>query len=106
KNGYVYALDASSGGLIWWFNPPSIKRVSTENANYVSTGKYDPLQPWINYPSNKTFLQCPGLNGGIESDAAYAYDKIYVASYNFCITGQVQSVDNSSNNNTGITNVQ
>src|SRR5947207_2488040 len=27
KNGYLYALDASTGSLLWYFNPPSVKRV-------------------------------------------------------------------------------
>jgi len=93
KNGYVYALDASIGSLLWYFNPPSVKRVGTPNANYVVTDSYDPTQRWIDYPSASVFEQCPGANGSIESDIAFAYKLVFVATYNLCAFGAVTSVD-------------
>ncbi len=95
-------LVVSSGN----FDPPAIARLNTENANYVATGTYNAIQAWANYPSNETFVQCPGLNGGIEADIAVAYGMVYIASYNFCTEGEVTSVGSPSSTNFGITNVQ
>ena len=106
KNGYLYALNAVTGKLLWYFDPPGVARQNTANANYVVTGKYNPTLGWANYPSNQTFIQCPGLNGGIEADLAQAYGKVYIASYNFCTQGQATSVSTPSSSNFGITSVQ
>jgi len=92
KNGYLYSLNALTGKLLWYFDPPSVARNLTRNANYVATGNYSGTLPWINYPSTQEFKQCPGENGAIESDIAYAYSMIYVATYNFCTFGQVTPV--------------
>ncbi|MDG6915578.1 MAG: PQQ-binding-like beta-propeller repeat protein [Nitrososphaerota archaeon] len=93
KNGYLYALSALTGKLLWYFDPPTVARSLTGNANYVATGNYSATQPWINYPSTKPFEQCPGENGAIEADIAYAYSMIYVATMNFCTFGQVSGVN-------------
>jgi len=92
KNGYVYAMNALTGTLLWYFDPPAVVRNLTGNADYVVTGNYSATLPWINYPSTQEFKQCPGENGAIESDIAYAYSMIYVASYNFCTSGEVSAV--------------
>ncbi len=92
KNGYLYALTALTGKLLWYFDPPTVARSLTGNADYVATGNYSGTLPWINYPSTSEFLQCPGENGAVESDIALAYSKIYVATYNFCTHGQVAPV--------------
>jgi glucose dehydrogenase len=93
KNGYVYALDASTGSLLWYFDPPSVKRMGTGNADYVATGSYNPTQRWINYPSVGEFEQCPGANGAIESDVSLSHDLLYVATFNFCAFGFVAPVN-------------
>jgi len=93
KNGYLYALDALTGTLLWYFNPPTVARNLTGNANYVVTQNYSGSLPWINYPSTQQFEQCPGENGAIESDIAFAYSIIYVATMNFCTFGQVSPVN-------------
>ena len=92
KNGYLYALDAKSGASLWAFDPPSVVRLNTQNAEYTSTGTYDPAQPWIDYPSTGQFEQCPGEYGAIESDIAVAYGKVYVAVQNLCSVGKVSDV--------------
>jgi alcohol dehydrogenase (cytochrome c) len=92
KNGYLYALNALTGKLLWYFDPPSVARSLTGNADYVTTGNYSGTLPWINYPSTDQFLQCPGENGAVESDIAFANSKVYVATYNFCAYGQVAPV--------------
>lgn len=106
KNGYVYALDAVSGSLLWFFNPPSVKRLGTENADYVVTSKYNATIPWINYPSTSQFKQCPGSNGAVESDVAFAYGKLFVAAHNFCTFGQVGPVEGYASNEWGVRYLQ
>jgi alcohol dehydrogenase (cytochrome c) len=106
KNGYLYALNEMTGKLIWYFDPSAVARINTGNANYVVTGKYNATQPWSTYPSNQTFVQCPGIDGGIEADIASAYGKIYIASYNFCVEGQITSVSQPAPGDWGITDVQ
>ena len=102
KNGYLYAIDALTGSLLWYFNPPSVKRVGTPNANYVVTASYDPDQRWIDYPSTGVFEQCPGANGSIESDIAFAYKLVFVATYNLCAFGTVTSVDSYGGSHWGV----
>ncbi len=102
KNGYVYALDAKTGGLLWYFNPPSEVRLNTANGNFVVTGKYAANQTWINAPSNSTAEQCPGIEGGIESDIAVAYGKVFVATHNFCTFVTVGPVNQVAANESGL----
>ncbi|MDA4118542.1 MAG: PQQ-binding-like beta-propeller repeat protein, partial [Thaumarchaeota archaeon] len=106
KNGYLYALDALTGKLLWYFDPPTIVRNLTGNADYVATRNYSGTLPWINYPSTQEFKQCPGENGAVESDIALAYSKIYVATYNFCTFGQVAPVSKEGSQVWGVTGLQ
>jgi len=106
KNGYVYALDALTGKKLWYFDPPTVARSMTSNADYVVTGNYSGNLQWINYPSTKQFKQCPGQNGAVESDIAFAYSRIYVATYNFCTFGQVASVGAEGSGVWGVTGLQ
>ena len=106
KNGYLYALNALTGKLLWYFDPPAVARNLTGNANYVATGNYSGTLPWINYPSTKQFKQCPGENGAVESDIAFAYSMIYVATYNFCTFGQVAPVSTEGSHVWGVTGLQ
>ncbi|MEM4303076.1 MAG: PQQ-binding-like beta-propeller repeat protein [Candidatus Caldarchaeum sp.] len=74
KNGEIYALNAADGRLLWLFTPPSLKKT---------------IQPtlakrWHNDPSDQSFLQCPGAFGGIESDMALGYGKVFAAVMNLC----------------------
>jgi alcohol dehydrogenase (cytochrome c) len=102
KNGYVYALDATTGSLLWYIDPPSVRRAGTGNANFVATGVYNATQHWINYPSTSVFEQCPGANGAVESDMAYAYGLLYVATYNLCAYVVVASVNTRGANQWGV----
>ncbi len=83
KNGYFYALSASSGKMLWYFSAPSIKRAAT-SAILDPTNKTEMERPWQNYPSTRPYLQNPCGSGGIES--APAYDPVaniaVVATYN------------------------
>ncbi len=82
KNGYVYALDARTGDEIWKFNPPSLVRFNTANANYADTHLYNATKGWVS--NTPGYEQCPGVNGGIESDIAVSGGRVFVASHNFC----------------------
>jgi alcohol dehydrogenase (cytochrome c)/quinohemoprotein ethanol dehydrogenase len=106
KNGYIYALDALTGRQLWYFDPPTVARSLTGNANYVVTKNYSGNLPWINYPSTKQFKQCPGQNGAVESDVAFAYSKLYVATYNFCTFGQVAPVGTEGSQVWGVKGLQ
>jgi glucose dehydrogenase len=81
KNGYVYALGATSGKLIWYFDPPSVVRTNTPNADYVKSGAYNAT---LRATAPNTVIQCPGINGGVESDIAVSGGRIFVATHNFC----------------------
>jgi glucose dehydrogenase len=102
KNGYVYALDALTGNKLWYFDPPSLVRLNTANADYVATGNYSGTLPWINSPSTAQFTQCPGTQGGVESDIAVAYGMVYVATHNYCTYGQVSDVQTVGSNVWGV----
>jgi glucose dehydrogenase len=106
KNGYVYALGALTGALVWYFNPPTVARHLTENANYVVTKNYSATLQWINYPSTQQFEQCPGENGAVESDIAFAYSMIYVATFNLCSYGQVAAVNIQGGQTWGVKSLQ
>ncbi len=97
KNGYVYALDARTGSEIWHFNPPSLVRVNTENADYAATGTYNATKPWVS--TTPGYQQCPGVNGGVESDISLSGGRVFVATHNFCAfvtTGPVSDVGGST----------
>ncbi len=99
KNGILYAFDAATGEIIWYFNPPAIKRTEWTPFHAASKlnsgpkdnsiiGNWDPRnpdtfkRPWQNWPSKDTFWQNPPASGGIESDIAYDGKSVFVATYN------------------------
>ncbi|HEY6282835.1 MAG TPA: PQQ-binding-like beta-propeller repeat protein [Nitrososphaerales archaeon] len=82
KNGYVYAIDARTGNEIWKFNPPSLVRLNTGNADYSNSGKYNATQAWVS--TIPGYEQCPGVNGGVESDISVSEGRVFVATHNFC----------------------
>ena len=96
KNGYVYAIDARTGNEIWKFDPPSLVRFNTGNADYSSSGKYNATQPWVS--TTPGYEQCPGVNGGVESDISVWEGRVFVATHNFCAfitTGPVNAIGGS-----------
>lgn len=103
KNGYLYALDAESGDLIWYFNPPILKRINSENADFVKTNNYDPNKLWINYPSTETVIQCPGVFGAVSYNIALGYNTIYMTAFNRCSKLSVAPITNIGD--TGVTDI-
>ncbi len=97
KNGYVYALDAKTGDEIWHFNPPTLVRVNTQNADYAGTGNYNATKAWVS--TIPGYEQCPGVNGGVESDISVSGGRVFVATHNFCAyvtTGPVNEIGGST----------
>jgi len=96
KNGYTYAIDARTGNEIWKFDPPSLVRFNTGNADYSSSGRYNATQPWVS--TTPGYEQCPGVNGGVESDISVSEGRVFVATHNFCAfitTGPVNAIGGS-----------
>lgn len=83
KNGYFYALDAATGKMLWYFDPPSIARLPVSEI-LDPTNRSDMNKPWANYPSVRPYVQNPCNGGGIESSPAYdpVSNIAFVASYN------------------------
>ncbi len=95
RNGYLYALDASNGKPIWTFDPPSVKRLNSDNS--------DLSKPWLNYPSKEATIQCPGVYGAVSSNIVLAYSNIYISTFNRCSKIDVAPV--SSIGDTGVKNI-
>ena len=83
KNGYLYALDATTGKMFWAFNAPSIKRAA-DSRLLNPMNRQDMTKPWEFYPATKG-VQNPWGAGGIESDPAYdpTSNTAFVATYNY-----------------------
>jgi alcohol dehydrogenase (cytochrome c) len=96
KNGYVYAINAKTGNEVWEFDPPSLVRFNTPNADYARTGTYNATQDWVS--KTPGYEQCPGVNGGIEADISISEGRVFVATHNFCAfitAGPVNSIGGS-----------
>jgi len=83
KNGYFYALDAQTGGLLWYFDAPSLARTpSAQLHNPLNQTQMD----WNTECGDTctSALQNPTATGGIESDPAYDPNAsmVFVATYN------------------------
>ena len=101
KNGYLYALDAETGNLMWYFDPPVLKRINSGNGNYVKTSNYDE-KPWAIYPSSDPYIQCPGALGAVSSSIAFAQDMVYMGVFNQCSMINVAKADKVGD--TGVVN--
>jgi alcohol dehydrogenase (cytochrome c) len=82
KNGLIYGLDAGTGALKWFFNPPTIARDSAPFLNPLSSS--DMTKPYACYPAAPPCLQNPPATGGIEADPAYNPQTglVYYGTYN------------------------
>ncbi|MFI5419673.1 MAG: PQQ-binding-like beta-propeller repeat protein, partial [Nitrososphaerales archaeon] len=83
KGGYLFALNAHTGAMLWYLKPPSIKWDSViplDPLNSTQMSGYN----WYGYPSKSPVLQNPGDTGSLESDIAYdpTSNTIFLAPYN------------------------
>jgi len=83
KSGYIFALDATTGKMLWYLKPPAI--------DYQNVSVLDPLNAtqmtkynWAGYPSAKPNVQNPSDTGALESDLAFdpASNTVFAAVYN------------------------
>lgn len=93
KDGYLFALNASNGSMIWYLKPPSIAWDSfsiLDPTNKTEMTDYN----WAGYPSNSTVTINPSDTGSLESDIAYdpALNLIFLAPYNDPKVFQIQDV--------------
>jgi glucose dehydrogenase len=83
KSGYVFALSATTGQMLWYLRPPSVKYQAVtflDPLNSTQMGKVN----WYGYPSSKSIVQNPGDTGALESDLAFdpAKNTVFAAAYN------------------------
>jgi outer membrane protein assembly factor BamB len=83
KDGYIFALDARNGGLLWFLKPPSIR--------WTNFGILDPLNStlmtrynWDGYPWTGKIVLNPSDTGALESDIAFdpTNGMLFAAVYN------------------------
>ncbi len=91
KNGIMYALDAATGHMYWFFNAPSIKR--NQYSQFLDPANpADMKKPWANYPSNGPHVESMF---SIESNPAYdpITNTLFVTTFNSPVTAQVVPIN-------------
>jgi len=83
KNGYIFALNASTGSMLWFLKPPSINYENVIPLNPLNATQMDRYN-WDGYPSTKPMVQNPADTGALESDLAFdpAKNTVFAATYN------------------------
>ena len=80
-DGRLLALDAANGELIWSFLPPTLKYLNVDSS---LNPEVDLNQKWVNEPSLDPYWQCPGITGATGGSIAFAYDKVFYVTTNYC----------------------
>ena len=80
-DGRLLALDAANGELIWSFLPPTLKYLNVDSS---LNPKVDLNKKWVNEPSLDPYWQCPGITGATGGSIAFAYDKVFYVTTNYC----------------------
>lgn len=83
KNGYIFALNAKTGKLIWFDKSPSIRWDNVMPLNPLNASQMMNYN-WNGYPETGRILQNPSDTGTLESDLAYDPVKgmVFAALYN------------------------
>jgi len=83
KSGYVFALNASTGEMLWYLRPPAVRYQAVTFLNPLNSTEMDKYN-WYGYPSTKPIVQNPGDTGALESDLAFdpAKNTVFAATYN------------------------
>jgi outer membrane protein assembly factor BamB len=83
KDGYIFALNASTGSMLWFLKPPSINYENVVPLNPMNATQMDKYN-WDGYPSTKPTVQNPSDTGALESDLAFdpAKNLVFAATYN------------------------
>jgi hypothetical protein len=79
KSGYVFALDANTGKLYWYFWPPNVGIYKYDQLTDIRNTTQNNL-PWPNFPSNSSILFHCTAGGCLEADLAYdaAANVVYI----------------------------
>jgi len=70
KDGYIFALDARTGGLLWFLKPPSIRWDNVSVLNPLNSTQMTQYN-WDGYPRTGKVVLNPSDTGALESDLAY-----------------------------------
>ena len=70
KNGYIFALDARNGGLLWFLKPTSIRWTNQQSLNPLNSTQMTKYN-WPGYPQTHKIVLNPADTGALESDLAY-----------------------------------
>jgi alcohol dehydrogenase (cytochrome c) len=83
KDGYVFALNAHTGSMMWYLRPPSVKYIGVEMLNPLNATQMTRVN-WYGDPKAGKVVQNPGDTGSIESDLAFdpTTNSLFVATYN------------------------
>lgn len=83
KDGYIFALNALTGSMIWYLKPPSIAYENVVQLNPLNATQMDRYN-WDGYPSTKATVQNPSDTGSLESDLAFdpTTNLVFAATYN------------------------
>ena len=83
KNGYIFALDAKTGELLWFLKPSSIAWQNVEVLNPVNKTQMTEVN-WSGYPRTGMLVLNPSDTGALESDLAYdpGTGTLFAAVYN------------------------
>lgn len=93
KDGYVFALNAVNGSMIWCLKPSSVAWDGFSILNPLNRTAMTDYN-WPGYPSTTSIVLNPSDTGSLESDIAYdpALNLIFVAPYNDPKEFQIQDV--------------
>lgn len=83
KDGYIFALNANTGSMLWFLKPPSIDYENVVPLNPLNATQMDKYN-WDGYPSTKPIVQNPSDTGSLEADMAFdpAKNLVFAAVYN------------------------
>ena len=83
KNGYVFALDARDGSMLWYLRPPSVAYQNVRTLDPTNATQMTKVN-WNGYPSLGKVRQNPSDTGALESDLAYDPNTnlLFAATYN------------------------
>ena len=83
KSGYIFALNADTGQMLWYLRPPAISYQNVVFLNPLNSTQMTKFN-WYGYPSTKPIVQNPSDTGSLEADLAFdpARNLIFAATYN------------------------
>jgi len=83
KEGYLFAINAETGTMLWYLNPPSIRWDNITPLNPLNSTQMTKYN-WDGYPERGKVVQNPSDTGALESDLAYdpTNGMVFAAVYN------------------------